>query len=320
MNEIAYGKILGTQELGYRRGVPRGGGPYILISKKFTNIFPPLSQNIRNDRYFVDVLYNDNLSKATCAYVYHNDKHIDNPISGRDEYRLYLNQSIHPGEQVFKPDDWVFFRLCETSEGNFIHIQHYPSSSGGLGEFAENTTPISRDQRNRNFTCASELLPPLPDYSNLEELPIIDDSLAKHANSSSSSRSGREMSPSQFRAFIMAAYDSKCVISGESIRFGKLNNCEAAHIMAHAHDGPMLPDNGIPLSRDLHWAFDNGMFTINDDLTVNVHPEVMDTSLQEINEVRLRDPNDIWSSFAPKKEYLQWHQNNFFGKFIGSVA
>ena len=57
MSDLACGKILGTQELGYRKGVAGGGGPYILISKKFIHMFPSLSKNLRNDRCFIDVVY-----------------------------------------------------------------------------------------------------------------------------------------------------------------------------------------------------------------------------------------------------------------------
>tara|TARA_B100000579_G_scaffold116188_2_gene93170 strand:- start:239 stop:1243 length:1005 start_codon:yes stop_codon:yes gene_type:complete len=319
MSEVACGKILGTQELGYRRGVPRGGGPYILISKKFIEMFPPLSQTIRNDRFYIDVVYNNSVTKATCAYVYHNDKHIDNPTSGRDEYRLYLNQSIHPGEQVFKPDDWVFFRQIPNNQGEcVVHIQHYSSNSTDIEGIRPLVRPISKDARNRNFYCDSNVLPKIPIFSTLEMLPTIDDSLANHTKSASS-RANREMSQAQFRAFVMKSYEGKCAITGQAITFGRLNNCEAAHIRPHAHDGPMLPDNGVPLSRDLHWAFDRGMFTIEDDGCIKVHPEVMDTSLNQINGQHLRKPSPTWSSFAPKGDYLRWHRENFFGKFIRST-
>lgn len=319
--ESALGKILGTQELGYRKGVPRGGGPYIFISKKFIQLFPLLSNRIKNDRYFIDIVYNDKTTKATVAYVFHNDKHIDNPESGRDEYRLYLNQSIHPGEMVFKPNDWVIFRNVPNDDGeHIIHLQHYPHNSPEIEKLEKVVKPISNDSRNRNFLCPVDVLPSIPSFSTLEVESEIDDSLAKHTAISASSRVGREMTQSQFRGFVMKAYEDKCAVSGDAISFRRLNSCEAAHIFAHSHGGPMLPDNGIPLSRDLHWAFDRGMFTIEDDLIIKVHSELMDSSLNQFEGEKLREPNPIWSSFSPKAEWLQWHRDNVFGRFLGSTA
>ena len=199
-----------------------------------------------------------------------------------------------------------------------MHLQHYSSNHPDLQRIMHQLEPTSKDARDRNFFCNADILPKIPDISTLRELPKIDESLAKHTKSRSD-RGGREMSQSQFRAFVMKSYDGECAITGKSISYADLNNCEAAHIRAHAHDGPMLPDNGIPLSRDLHWAFDQGMFTIEDDYVIKVHPEVIDTSLNQINGRVLREPNPVWSSFAPKKEYLRWHRDNFFGKFLRST-
>ncbi len=319
MSDLACGKILGTQELGYRNGIPRGGGPYILISKKFIRMFPPLSKNIRNDRCFIDVVYNKELHKATCAYVYHNDKHIDNPRGGRDEYRLYLNKSIHPGESVFKPEDLVFFRKIENDSNEpLIHITHI--SEYDPSHLAEIAQPLSKNSRNKNFMVDSSALPPLPSFHKLSKVSKIDDSLNTHTGSSQG-RKGTEMSQSQFRSFLLNMYENKCAISGEKIAYESLNACEAAHIQPDAHEGPMVPDNGILLSRDLHWAFDNGMFTIEDDGTIVVHDEMKkNQEIAQYDGQQIREPIDIWKSLAPRNDYLRWHRENFFGKFLRSTA
>ncbi len=315
MSALACGKILGTQELGYRKGVARGGGPYILISKKFIHMFPSLSKNLRNDRCFIDVVYNDGVDKATCAYVYHNDKHIDNPETGRDEYRLYLNKSIHPGENVFKPDDLVFFRKIKNDSNEpLIHITHFQNyERSWLAEIAQ---PISKDSRNKNFMAEPSHLPKLPSFKDLSMVSKIDPTLGTHT-SSGSGRKGTEMSQSQFRSFLLSMYENKCAISSETIAYESLNACEAAHIQPDAHKGPMMPDNGILLSRDLHWAFDNGMFTIKDDGTVVVHDEMKhNNELSQYHGQQIREPINVFKSLAPRSDYLSWHRQNFFGKFL----
>lgn len=129
------------------------------------------------------------------------------------------------------------------------------------------------------------------------------------------------MSQSQFRSFLLNMYENKCAVSGESIVFENLNACEAAHIQPDAHHGPMVPDNGILLSRDMHWAFDNGMFTIEDDGTILVHDEMKDNdALAQYHGRQIREPIDVWKSLAPRPRYLSWHRENFFGKFLRSTA
>jgi hypothetical protein len=319
MSGLACGKILGTQELGYRKGVPRGGGPYILISKKFIHMFPSLSKNLRNDRCFIDVVYNDEVDKATCAYIYHNDKHIDNPQSGRDEYRLYLNKSIHPEESVFKPGDLVFFRKIENDSNEpLIHITHFPEYNPS--ELAKIAQPMSKDSRNKNFMVESSYLPRLPSFKDLNTVSRIDPTLSTHT-SSGGGRKGTEMSQSQFRSFLLNMYENKCAISSETIAYESLNACEAAHIQPDAHKGPMMPDNGILLSRDLHWAFDNGMFTIEDDGTIVVHDEMKhNDELAQYDGQQIREPIDVFKSLAPRSDYLRWHRNHFFGKFLRAQA
>ena len=42
-------------------------------------------------------------------------------------------------------------------------------------------------------------------------------------------------------------------------------NVQAAHLWPDSWLGPLRPSNGILLSLDLHWAFDIGQFTIDND-------------------------------------------------------
>jgi predicted restriction endonuclease len=54
---------------------------------------------------------------------------------------------------------------------------------------------------------------------------------------------------------------------------------QAAHIIPTELGGSDNPTNEIPLSRNLHWAFDRGFFTIDEDYTVKVHPSVLNIEL-----------------------------------------
>lgn len=52
--------------------------------------------------------------------------------------------------------------------------------------------------------------------------------------------------------------------------------------------------NGIALCRDMHWAFDKGMFTIGDDFKIIVHPDVESDYLQQYNNKSLYIPENAF--------------------------
>ena len=77
--------------------------------------------------------------------------------------------------------------------------------------------------------------------------------------------------------------------------------------------GLYLPSNGIALCRDMHWAFDKGMFTIDDNFKVIVHPEVESNYLKKYNRKSLFIPENAF--FRPDINNLHYHQTHIYGLF-----
>ena len=123
-----------------------------------------------------------------------------------------------------------------------------------------------------------------------------------------------------FRDFVMVGYGNKCAVTGKSIIWKKFINLEAAHIMPRSHNGTYMPNNGLALSRDIHWAFDKGFFTINDDYTIKVHEELMNTYLGEFEGKKINLPENPF--FIPNKESLKYHREKIFGlfKYSGRIS
>ena len=116
-----------------------------------------------------------------------------------------------------------------------------------------------------------------------------------------------------FRDFVLTSYGNTCAVTNEAICFGSLNNLEAAHIHPRYHGGSYLPQNGIAMRSDIHWAFDRGMFYIDPDtLAVHVHPLLKDSYLgrYEGRIVRPKTPQ-----FAPHPEFLKYHRAYVYGSF-----
>ena len=74
-----------------------------------------------------------------------------------------------------------------------------------------------------------------------------------------------------FRAMILSAYNERCCITGLSIP----SLLVASHIVPWSHDKQdrVNPRNGLLLSALHDKAFDNGILTLNDDMTVRISPK-----------------------------------------------
>ncbi len=72
-----------------------------------------------------------------------------------------------------------------------------------------------------------------------------------------------------FRRHVRHAYDNRCAISGlRLINGGGRPEVQAAHIKPVANMGPDSVRNGLALSGTLHWMFDRGLISIDDDFHV----------------------------------------------------
>jgi putative restriction endonuclease len=115
-----------------------------------------------------------------------------------------------------------------------------------------------------------------------------------------------------FRTRVTALYSCTCAVCGLSLvdRDG-VSEAEAAHIVPRRLMGADDPRNGLSLCRSHHWAFDRGLFgvqqgvvrlgsaTLSDSRNGHLEPFKGKTLLQPVN-----------STFAPASEALDWHFAN----------
>jgi len=93
---------------------------------------------------------------------------------------------------------------------------------------------------------------------------------------------------------------------------------DAAHIIGKGERGTDDPRNGLALSKSVHWAFDQGIFTISDQYEIILHPEARRASSQafpllETDRKRITLPTD--PAYYPHQEALAWHREERFGRF-----
>jgi hypothetical protein len=124
-----------------------------------------------------------------------------------------------------------------------------------------------------------------------------------------------------FRDVVLENYDKTCAVTGQKFVYSATVEADAAHIIGKGVRGTDDPRNGLAMSRSVHWAFDNGIFTISDQFEVIIHPEARHASvssfpLLETDRKRILLPSD--SAYYPHQEALAWHRKERFGIFAKS--
>ncbi len=154
---------------------------------------------------------------------------------------------------------------------------------------------------------------PVPEDAELAELVArepLEDAVKK----------GRE---ARFRINVLYNYHFTCALSGyrlTTIDSGCI--VDAAHIHQFADSRNNDPRNGLALSKNAHWLFDNGLWTLDGDYRVLVarthfEEEFADPAFRGLlsyHEQPLFLPAD--PAFWPAPHYVEWHRTR---RFRGSV-
>jgi len=118
-----------------------------------------------------------------------------------------------------------------------------------------------------------------------------------------------------FRHNIRSAYDATCAMTGlKLINGGGRCEIEAAHIqpVGDDHNGPDSVRNGLALSRTVHWMFDRGLVSLNDDyeilLVEKAVPDPIKRMVNPNQKIILPENREFW----PHPHFLQYHRENIF--------
>ena len=115
-----------------------------------------------------------------------------------------------------------------------------------------------------------------------------------------------------FRRHVRLAYDNRCAISGlRLINGGGRPEVQAAHIRPVASRGPDSVRNGIALSGTLHWMFDRGLISVDDEFRILRAKGVPEDVARLVRpEATLLLPND--DALRPHPGFLRFHRENIF--------
>jgi putative restriction endonuclease len=91
---------------------------------------------------------------------------------------------------------------------------------------------------------------------------------------------------------------------------------QAAHIAAFADSRNNDPRNGLALTPDAHWSFDEGLWTVADDLRVVVATHAFEEWSADGFRLKGQDGRPLFfaqrTRLRPDLDYLRWHREKRF--------
>jgi len=197
-------------------------------------------------------------------------------------------------------DDLLHYRLSVETKSSTIYKQLLALANGRRWGVVETGVPPAGNRAiERTLADIEHAEDDLPTLISDDRATII-------------SMVERKVRDVAFRRRLVDIYNSRCAVSGISIQKPSGGTgLDAAHIIPVEAGGTDDPRNGLLLSKDVHWAFDNGLVHIGADRRVVV-PELVravpsNDFLRTLNGLSLTNPSP--TSLRAADEALEWHRN-----------
>lgn len=116
-----------------------------------------------------------------------------------------------------------------------------------------------------------------------------------------------------FRHAVRAAYGMTCSMTGlKIINGGGRPEVQAAHIKAVAANGPDSVRNGLALSGTVHWMFDRGLISVDEDYTIltakSYLPPQAESFLNATGKILVPER----AEFRPHPQFMAYHRERVF--------
>lgn len=249
------------------------------------------------------------------------------PYSGELSFRFLALWPIVAARRTQPPEIWMpFFHLKTSgiwtpldSGGNETEERRRVASARIDPDFFACLQDADFRQQlrlvliDRYFTDPNERTA-LAEFANvrLEEVQALKDEVLRYEVAHRLVREAR------FRLTVVPAYDYTCALTGyKLVTAGAGSIVDAAHIHQFARSNNNDPRNGIALSKNAHWAFDEGLWSLTDDYRVVLaNGRFCETGplpylLASFDGKRIHLPKNraLW----PDPRHLDWHRYNKLG-------
>jgi putative restriction endonuclease len=116
-----------------------------------------------------------------------------------------------------------------------------------------------------------------------------------------------------FATSVKSAYDNTCAMTGiQIINGGGRAEVQAAHIRPVSAGGSDSVRNGLALSSTVHWMFDRGLVSVDDDFSILIAAGRLPPAVTRIfrEDLKIAAPERLET--YPHPVYLRFHRDNIF--------
>ena len=115
----------------------------------------------------------------------------------------------------------------------------------------------------------------------------------------------------------MTQYRFTCALTGYGVHTRSGSSIvEAAHIHQFSKSRNDNPDNGLALTRDAHWMFDEGLWTVDNRNRILVAHQVFTEWGPDARWLKSRHGKELHFldgvALRPATQHLAWHRTNVF--------
>ena len=121
----------------------------------------------------------------------------------------------------------------------------------------------------------------------------------------------------RFRVTVVTQYRFTCALTGYGVHTRRGGSIvEAAHIHQFSKSRNDNPDNGLALTRDAHWMFDEGLWTVDTRNRILIAHEVFTEWGPDARWLKSRHGKELHFldgvALRPSSQHLGWHRANVF--------
>ncbi|MFC1751645.1 HNH endonuclease [Patescibacteria group bacterium] len=207
------------------------------------------------------------------------------------------NRLIYGFRQESAGDNWKYIGLLELEDYEYIErggrmVYEFRLQIKGI----ENPSSLAKS------------------LGEVEQLSKTDEPKLTSEDNSAVSMVVRKSRGEAFRRKIKVLYENSCAVcSRRRFTKAKYPEVESAHIYPVEKNGSDDLRNGLALCRLHHWAFDGGLFSIDENLKIIISPEIIDDEeYEEIWKYQDRELNipfkDQCPDFVPHQLFVQEHR------------
>ncbi len=302
-------KMLAHNDTGAAAG-HQGG---IVIPKDIARFFPPLANTTSSINPTVDVrlkadLFIDGVRIGSVLTRYQHQT-----WGGKRSPERRLTDNLGPLRNVAEKDDILVF-VKDLDDDAYIQLRLLRK---GTDEYNRLYSSIGE----KRWGLVDPSRPPVSWEELTEAEHYLEEKIVQPADAFDTKRkithSGtiHRARNRAFRRKILEIYDSRCAFTGR--RFASplsegLVGLDAAHIIPVSSHGSDHPANGIPLTKELHWSFDQGLIGVSTSRTIIVPNIVKQLAgnefLCELDGVQLREAHV--SSLRALDTAFEWHRRH----------